>query len=162
MNEPVVTLVGNLAGDPELRVTGNGVMVCKFRMAQTPRIKNGNEWKDGEPFWISVTAWRDLGENVAETLKAGMRVIVMGRLEQRSYDHKDGYKVTVVDLTADAVGPELSWATANVTKVSRTGGAAGGRSVAEAAPDDPWAGAAPAAERNAPAGQSATPPSAIW
>lgn len=127
MNEPLVTLVGNLAGEPDLRLTPSGVPVCKFRMAQTPRVKDGTEWKDGEPFWINVTAWRTLGENVAETLKPGMRVIVQGRLEQRTYDHKDGYKVTVVDLTADAVGPDLSYATAVVTKVKRTDGG-GGRS----------------------------------
>ena len=90
MNEPIVTLVGNLAGEPELRFTPSGVAVCKFRMAQTPRVKDGTEWKDGDPFWINVTAWRKLGENCTETLKPGMRVIVQGRLEQRSYDHKDG------------------------------------------------------------------------
>lgn len=144
MNEPIVTLVGNLSGDPELRVTGNGTPVCKFRMAQTPRVKSGNEYKDGEPFWINVSAWRALGENVAATLKSGMRVIVMGRLEQRTYDHKDGYKVTVVELTADAVGPDLTWATAKVEKISRTGGEAGGRTTP----------AAPA--------QPETPPSAGW
>lgn len=139
MNEPNVTLVGNLSGEPELRLTPSGVPVCKFRMAQTPRIKDGTEWKDGEPLWMNVTAWRNLGENVAETLKSGMRVIVTGRLEQRTYDHKDGHKVTVIDLTADSVGPDLAYATAVVTKVKRSEGAAAAR----------------------PA-QSETPPSAGW
>jgi single-strand DNA-binding protein len=148
MNEPIVTLVGNLSGEPELRLTPSGVPVCKFRMAQTPRVKDGEGYKDGTPFWINVTAWRNLGENCAETLKPGMRVIVQGRLEQRTYDHKDGHKVTVVDMTADAVGPDLTWSTAVVSKVNRTGGETGGRSAATAT-DDPWAGAAPAANRNA-------------
>ena len=133
MNEPIVTLVGNLSGEPELRFTPSGVAVCKFRMAQTPRIKDGNEWKDGAPFWINVTAWRTLGENCAETLKPGMRVIVQGRLEQRTYDHRDGHKVTVVELTADAAGPDLAYATAVVSKVSRTESAGGGRSTARSA-----------------------------
>lgn len=160
MNEPIVTLVGNLNGEPELRLTPSGIPVCKFRMAQTPRVKDGNEWKDGEPFWINVTAWRNLGENVAETLKSGTRVIVMGRLGQRSYDHKDGYKVTVVELTADAVGPDLNYATATVTKVSRSDGGAGGGRPAQAAAksDDPWAGT----EANAPAGQAAASPASAW
>jgi single-strand DNA-binding protein len=157
MNEPIVTLVGNLSGEPELRFTPSGVAVCKFRMAQTPRVKDGNDYKDGEPFWINVSVWRDMAENVAETLTSGMRVIVMGRLEQRTYDHKDGHKVTVVDLTADAVGPDLKWARAKVSKISRSDG--GGRPAQAAAKSgDPWAGT----EANAPAGQAATSPAASW
>ena len=140
----MVTLVGNLSGDPELRFTPSGVAVVKLRMAQPPRTKDGNEWKDGEPFWINVTAWRQLAENVAETLTSGMRVIVMGRLEQRTYDHRDGHKVTVVELTADAIGPDLTWATAKVTRVGKSDGNA----------------SRPAA-RQAPA-QAETPPSASW
>src|ERR1044071_9534045 len=148
MNEPIVTLVGNLAGEPELRFTPSGVAVCKFRMAQTPRVKDGTEWKDGDPFWINVTAWRKLGENCTETLKPGMRVIVQGRLEQRSYDHKDGYKVVVVDLTADAVGPDLNYATAVVSKIGRSDGDAGRT--------------APVATPAARPAQTATPPSDQW
>ncbi len=158
MNEPIVTLVGNLSGEPELRLTPSGIPVCKFRMAQTPRVKDGNEWKDGDPFWINVTAWRNLGENCAETLKSGMRVVVMGRLEQRTYDHKDGHKVTVVDLTADAVGPDLSYATADVTKVKRTDGGGRPAQASAAKSDDPWAGT----EANAPAGQAAASPASAW
>lgn len=149
VNEIQVTLVGNIGGgDPELRLTPSGVPVCKFRMACTPRTfdKGSSEWKDGEPSWYQITAWRALGENAAETLKNGMRVIVQGNLSVRGYE-KDGEKRTSTEVDATAIGPELAFSTAKVTKVSRSGGEAGGRTAA-----------APAAR---PA-QSETPPSAGW
>jgi single-strand DNA-binding protein len=149
MNEIQVTLVGNIGGgDPELRFTTSGIPVAKFRMACTPRVKDGTEWKDGEPSWYQITAWRALGENVAETLKNGQRVIVQGNLSVRSYEDKDGVKRTSTEVDATAVGPDLAFATAVVTKVKRTESASGGRSTA-----------APATARPA---QSETPPSAGW
>jgi len=124
MNEPLITMVGNLADDPELRFTPSGAAVAKFRMAQTPREKaaGGTEWKDGEPLWMSVTCWRTLAENVAESLKRGTRVIVTGRLKSRTYETREGEKRTVTELEADAVGPDLLWASAQVTKAARSDG----------------------------------------
>lgn len=115
MNEPIVTMIGNLAGDPELRLTPSGISVCKMRMAMTPRVKDGDGWKDGEPFWQDVTAWRELGENCAETLHKGDRIVVFGRLTQRQYE-KDGVKRTAWDLDADAIGPDLKYARATVRR----------------------------------------------
>lgn len=151
MNEIQVTLVGNIGGgDPELRFTPSGVAVCKFRMAQTPRKMKDGKWEDGEPTWVSVTVWRDLGEHVAETLRNGMRVIVLGNLSVRSYEDKDGNKRTSTEVDVIAIGPELTFATARVDKAAKSGGTGGGQQRATAA-DDPWAGAtpAPAASRNA-------------
>lgn len=124
MNEPTITMIGNLADDPELRFTPSGVAVAKFRMAMTPRDKaaGGTEWKDGEPLWMSVTCWRSLGENVAESLIRGMRVVVHGRLKSRTYETTAGEKRTVTELEAEAVGPELTWATAKVQRKSRSDG----------------------------------------
>lgn len=123
MNEPILTLVGNLAGDPELRFTTSGIAVCKLRMAQTPRDKTpANEWVDGEPWWQDVTCWREMAENVAETLHRGDRVVVTGRMKQREYEAKDGTKRRVHELEADAVGPDLRYAQAKISKVARSGG----------------------------------------
>jgi len=136
MNEPVITLVGNLADDPELRFTPSGAAVAKFRMAQTPRDKvaGGTEWKDGEPLWMSVTCWRTLAENVAESLTRGSRVIVHGRLKSRTYETREGEKRTVTELEADAVGPDLLWATAKIQKTSRGDGQARQAAPARPAP----------------------------
>lgn len=127
--ETLITLTGNLVDDPELRFTPAGHAVAKFRVASTPRTfdKQAQEWKDGETLFLSVAAWRQLGENVAETLKRGMRVIVQGQLKQRTYDDREGVKRTVYEITADEVGPSLRNATAAVTKTSGQSGNSGQR-----------------------------------
>jgi single-strand DNA-binding protein len=142
MNETTMTLVGNLVDDPELRFTPAGQPVAKFRVASTPRYRDGKtgEWKDGEALFLTCVAWRQLAENAAESLTRGMRVIVTGRLQQRSYETKEGDKRSVYELQVDEVGPSLRSATAKVAKVSRTSDSNGGQRQAE---PDPWA-AAPA------------------
>src|SRR5271170_5604314 len=125
MNEAQMTLVGNLVEDPELRFTPAGQPVAKFRVASTPRYldKSTNEWKDGDSLFLTCTVWRQAAENVAESLTRGMRVIVTGRLKQRSYETKEGEKRTVYELEVDEVGPSLRSASAKVTKATRTSGA---------------------------------------
>ncbi|MCM2420288.1 single-stranded DNA-binding protein [Streptomyces sp. RKAG293] len=122
--ETVITLVGNLVDDPELRYTPAGVAVASFRVASTPRTfdKQANEWKDGESLFLSCSAWRTLGENAAATLARGSRVIVQGRLKQRTYDDREGVKRTVFELDVEDVGPSLLRATAAVTKTTGTSG----------------------------------------
>jgi single-strand DNA-binding protein len=144
--ETVVTLVGNLVDDPELRFTPSGAAVANFRIASTPRTydKQSNEWKDGETLWLSCSVWRQAAENVAESLQRGMRVIVQGRLKSRSYDDRDGNKRTVFEIDVDEVGPSLKSATAKVTKATRTGGdpggfGGGGQQSGGAPANDPWA-----------------------
>lgn len=132
MNEAETTLVGNV-GNIELRFTPNGVAVCKFSVAVTPRVKKDNEWVDGDATWYNCTAWRELGEHTAESIEKGARVIVKGRLSLRQYETDKG-KGSSLELEVDAVGPELRWATAKVSKVGRGGGSSGGS-------DDSWAGA---------------------
>lgn len=148
MNEVITTLVGNLTDNPEIRITPSGVPVCKMRLAQTPRTfdKNRNEWKDGEPFFINLTAWRDLAENVVESLHKGDRVIAQVRLSQRTYDHRDGYKVTVTEAEVDEIGPSLRYAEAKPQRRAR--GESGGQQQAQAKP-------AQAAQQQRPAPQSA-------
>ena len=125
--ETVITLVGNLVDDPELRFTPSGAAVAKFRLASTPRTfdRQTNEWKDGESLFLTCNVWRQPAENCAETLQRGMRVIVQGRLRQRTYDTKEGEKRTVYEVEVDEVGPSLRSATAKVTKAQRTGGQGG-------------------------------------
>jgi single-strand DNA-binding protein len=122
-----ITIVGNLVDDPELRFTPNGQAVAKFRIASTPRFldKQSNEWKDGESLFLSCNVWRQAAENVAESLQRGMRVIVQGRLKQRSYETREGEKRTVYEIEADEVGPSLKNATAKVNKTQRQGGGGG-------------------------------------
>lgn len=122
-----ITIVGNLTADPELRFTPNGAAVANFTVASTPRIldKATNEWKDGEALFMRCAVWRQAAENIAESLQRGARVIVTGRLKQRSYDTKEGEKRTVIELDVDEVGPSLKYATAKVNKTTR-GGAGGG------------------------------------
>jgi single-strand DNA-binding protein len=143
-----ITVIGNLTDDPELRFTPSGAAVAKFRVASTPRSfdKTTNEWKDGDPTFLSCTAWRQMAENVAESLTRGARVIVVGRLKQRSYETKEGEKRTVYELEADEVGPSLKLATAKVQKMSRSsgGGNSGGSAPSGGSYDDPWSTAAPA------------------
>jgi single-strand DNA-binding protein len=136
--DTVITLVGNLVDDPELRFTPSGQAVAKFRIASTPRFmdKATNEWKDGESLFLTCNVWRQAAENVAESLTRGMRVIVQGRLKQRSYETKEGEKRTVFEVEVDEVGPSLRSATAKVNKASR--GPGGGGFGGGAPADDPW------------------------
>ena len=122
--ETVITVVGNLTNDPELRFTPSGAAVASFTVASTPRTldKATNEWKDGDALFLRCSIWRQAAENVAESLQRGMRVVVQGRLKQRSFETKEGEKRTVVELDVDEVGPSLKYATAKVTKASRGGG----------------------------------------
>ncbi|MEU4150590.1 single-stranded DNA-binding protein [Streptomyces sp. NPDC026659] len=164
--ETVITVVGNLVDDPELRFTQSGAAVAKFRVASTPRTfdRQTNEWKDGESLFLTCSVWRQAAENVAESLQRGMRVIVQGRLKQRSYDDREGVKRTVFELDVEEVGPSLRSATAKVTKTSGGGGGGGARggqggygggggggwgggsggNQGGAPADDPWASGAPA------------------
>jgi single-strand DNA-binding protein len=148
--DTVITLVGNLVDDPELRFTPSGAAVAKFRVASTPRFldKTTNEWKDGESLFLTCNVWRQAAENVAESLQRGMRVIVSGRLKQRSYETKEGEKRTVYEIEVDEVGPSLKNATAKVNKTQRGGGGGG----FGAADNDPWASATPAAAGGGSAG----------
>ncbi|MFE7775575.1 single-stranded DNA-binding protein [Streptomyces sp. NPDC057445] len=166
--ETVITVVGNLVDDPELRFTPSGAAVAKFRVASTPRTfdRQTNEWKDGESLFLTCSVWRQAAENVAESLQRGMRVVVQGRLKQRSYEDREGVKRTVYELDVEEVGPSLKNATAKVTKTTGRGGQGGygggqqgggnwsggsssGSSGAQqggggAPADDPWATSAPA------------------
>ncbi|MET8165257.1 single-stranded DNA-binding protein [Streptomyces sp. NPDC057456] len=125
--ETVITVVGNLVDDPELRFTPSGAAVAKFRVASTPRTfdRQTNEWKDGESLFLTCSVWRQAAENVAESLQRGMRVIVQGRLKQRSYEDREGVKRTVYELDVEEVGASLRSATAKVTKASGRGGQGG-------------------------------------
>jgi len=164
--ETTITVVGNLTDDPELRFTPSGAAVAKFRIASTPRTldRQSGEWKDGEPLFLACNIWRDAAEHVAESLQRGARVIVQGRLRQRSYETREGEKRTVYELEVDEIGPSLRYATAKVQKMSRSGGGGGGFGASGGGGggnrpatggnsgggggnnfDDPWATAAPAA-----------------
>ncbi|MGW7292922.1 single-stranded DNA-binding protein [Streptomyces xiamenensis] len=125
--ETVITIVGNLVDDPELRFTPSGAAVAKFRVASTPRIfdRQSNEWRDGEGLFLTCSVWRQAAENVAESLTKGMRVIVQGRLKQRSYEDREGIKRTVYELDVEEVGPSLKTATAKVTRGASGGGRGG-------------------------------------
>jgi single-strand DNA-binding protein len=122
--ETVITVVGNLTADPELRFTPSGAAVASFTVASTPRTfdRQANEWKDGETLFLRCSVWREAAENVAESLTKGTRVIVQGRLVQRSFETREGEKRTVVEMQVDEVGPSLRYATAKVTRASRGGG----------------------------------------
>jgi single-strand DNA-binding protein len=149
--DTTITVIGNLTDDPELRFTPSGAAVAKFRVASTPRFmdRQSGEWKDGEPLFLSCTVWRQAAENVAESLTRGARVIVSGRLRQRSYETREGEKRTVIELEVDEIGPSLRYATAKVQKMSRSGGgggfgASGGGGGNAGGFEDPWATATPA------------------
>lgn len=148
--ETVITVVGNLTADPELRFTPSGAAVANFTVASTPRSfdKQSGEWRDGEALFMRCNIWRQAAENVAETLTRGMRVVVSGRLRQRSYETREGEKRTVVELEVDEIGPSLKYATAKVNKVSRSSG--GGGFGTSGSAEDPW-GSAPPAGTPAPA-----------
>ena len=143
--DTTITMIGNLVDDPELRFTPSGAAVAKFRVASTPRYldKATNEWKDGESLFLQCQIWRQAAENVAESLTKGMRVILSGRLKQRSYETKEGEKRTVFEVEVDEVGPSLRNATAKVTRTQRAGGTGGAAApaAADSFNDDPWAAA---------------------
>ncbi|MEE6258426.1 single-stranded DNA-binding protein [Plantactinospora sonchi] len=162
--DTTITVIGNLTDDPELRFTPSGAAVAKFRVASTPRFmdKASGEWKDGEPLFLACTVWRQAAEHVAESLQRGARVIVSGRLRQRSYETREGEKRTVIELEVDEIGPSLRYATAKVQKMARSagggggfgssGGGGGGGQGGGGNFDDPWATAAPAASRSSGSG----------
>lgn len=116
MNEPVITIVGNLTSDPELRYTQSGQAVANFTVASTPRVKEGDQWVDGEAMFVRCTVWREYAENVADTLSKGMRVVVTGRLSVKTYQAKDGTERSSLKLDVDEVGPSLRYATASVAR----------------------------------------------
>ena len=154
--DTVITVVGNLTDDPELRFTSSGAAVANFTVASTPRFfdKQSNEWKDGDALFLRCSIWRQAAENVAESLFKGTRVIVQGRLKQRSYETREGERRTVYELDVDEVGPALRYATAKVTKASRSGGGGfggggGGQPQQSTPPEDPWANA-PASDDEPP------------
>ncbi len=150
-----ITVVGNLVADPELRFTPSGAAVASFRVASTPRFfdRQANEWRDGDSLFLTCNVWRQYAENVAESLHKGARVIVVGRLRQRSYETREGEKRTVMEVEVDDVGPALRNATASVSRISRDGGSGGGGNSGggnsgggssgggySPAGNDPWAG----------------------
>ena len=142
--DTVITIIGNITGDPELRFTPSGAAVANFTVASTPRAfdRQSNEWKDGETLFMRCSVWRDAAENVAESLNRGTRVIVSGRLKSRSYETKEGEKRTVVEMEVDEVGPSLRYASAKVTKTQRGnggGGFGGQQSGGGYSQEDPWA-----------------------
>ena len=140
--ETVITVVGNLTSDPELKFTPSGAAVANFTVASTPRTfdKQTNEWKDGDPLFIRCDAWRQMAENVAESLQKGQRVVVTGSLRVRNFERQDGSKGTSVEMNVDEVGPSLKWATAKVTKTSRSGGGDfGGGQSGGGGQTNPWA-----------------------
>lgn len=155
--DTIITVVGNLTADPELRFTPSGAAVANFTVASTPRIydRQSGEWKDGEALFLRCNIWREAAENVAESLTRGARVIVTGRLKQRSFETREGEKRTVVEVEVDEIGPSLRYATAKVNKASRGGGGGGfgggssssggggSRPAATESQEDPW-GSAPA------------------
>lgn len=129
--EPIVTVIGNLTADPELRFTPAGAAVANFTIASTPRTfdRQSNEWKDGETLFLRCSLWREAAENVSESLTKGMRVMAQGMLKARSYDTKEGDKRTVMEFEVDEIGPSLKYATAKVNRTSRGNGeGAAGRS----------------------------------
>ena len=135
-----ITIVGNLTDDPELRYTSNGAAVANFRVAYSTRIRDAaGNWTDGETSFFTVNCWRALAENAAETLTRGTRVVVTGRLKQRSWENQEGEKRTVIEIEADDLGPSLKWATASVTKANRSSTSSGGNDwgAAVAAPVGP-------------------------
>jgi single-strand DNA-binding protein len=157
--DTVITVIGNITGDPELRFTPSGAAVANFTVASTPRQfdRQSNEWKDGETLFMRCSVWRDAAENVAESLQRGTRVIVSGRLKSRSYETKEGEKRTVVEMEVDEVGPSLRYATAKVNRTQRgTGGQGGGFGGGQQGggqggqQEDPWATGPSSAPASAP------------
>ena len=137
--ETTITVIGNLAADPELRFTPSGSAVANFTIASTPRTfdRQSNEWKDGETLFLRGSVWRESAENVAETLTKGTRVIAQGRLKSRSYETKEGEKRTVMELECDEIGPSLRFQTAKINRTQRTGDG-GGAQRNQGGQNDPW------------------------
>jgi single-strand DNA-binding protein len=146
--ETIITVVGNLTADPELRYTQGGLAVANFTIASTPRTfdRQANDWKDGDALFLRASCWREFAEHVAGSLTKGSRVIATGRLKQRNYDDRDGNKRTAIELEVDEIGPSLRYATAQVTRASggSTGGGGGGRGQVSGGAEEPWAASAPA------------------
>jgi single-strand DNA-binding protein len=149
--DTVITVIGNLTADPELRFTPSGAAVASFTIASTPRTfdRNTNEWKDGEALFLRCSLWRQAAENAAESLTRGMRVIAQGRLQQRSYETREGEKRTVIELQVDEIGPSLRYASAKVNRTQRGSssggfGSSGSEGASTAPADDPWGSAPPA------------------
>ena len=142
--DTIITVIGNLTADPELRFTPAGAAVANFTVASTPRTfdRHKNEWMDGDALFMRCNVWREAAENVAESLTRGSRVIVSGRLKQRSYETREGEKRTVVELEVDEIGPSLKYATAKPNKADRKGGGGFGTATSKPTQDDPW-GATP-------------------
>ena len=159
--ETIITVVGNLTADPELRYTQSGLAVANFTIASTPRSfdRASNDWKDGEALFLRASCWREFAEHVAGSLTKGSRVIATGRLKQRSYQDREGNNRTAIELEVDEIGPSLRYATATVTKTSRSGSnaASGGERPAGQPADDPWA-AAPVGASTAADGYGDEPP----
>jgi single-strand DNA-binding protein len=147
--ETVITVVGNLTDDPELRFTPSGAAVANFTVASTPRTlnKQTNEWEDGEAMFLRCSIWRQAAENVAESLQKGARVIVQGRMRARTWETREGEKRTSFEIDVDEIGPSLRWATAKVARAGRSsgggGGGYGGGQQSGGQADDPWATPAP-------------------
>ncbi len=143
-NETQLTIVGNLTADPELRFLPNGTAMAKFTVASTPRVfdRDKNEYRDGEPLFMTCTVWRDLAEHVTESLTKGTRVVVIGRLRLSRWETPEGEKRSAYGLDVDEVGPSLRFAQAKVTKAARSKGSDG--FTPASVPDDPWSTAAPA------------------
>ena len=137
--ETIITVVGNLTADPELRYTQNGLPVANFTIASTPRSfdRQANEWKDGEALFMRASVWREFAEHVAGSLTKGMRVVATGRLKQRSYQDREGNNRTAIELEVDEIGPSLRYATAQVTRAASGGG--GGQQRPQVQQDEPWA-----------------------
>src|SRR5690625_2071640 len=164
MSDTIITVVGNLTGDPDMRFTPYGAAVANFTIASTPRTfdKQANEFKDGETLFMRCSIWRVTAENVAESLTKGTRVIAQGRLVQRSFETREGEKRTVVELQVDEIGPSLRYASASVTRTQRGGGGFsggggggfGGGGSRPAANDDPWASDGPSSSSGGSSGSS--------
>jgi single-strand DNA-binding protein len=147
--ETILTVVGNLVSDPELRFTPQGVALVKFTIASTPRTfdRESGKWSDGEPLFLTCTAWRDMAENIAESLTKGTRVVVSGRLKLSRWETPEGEKRSAYGLDVDEVGPSLKWAQATVRKMSRNRSSDG--FTPDIAPDDAWSIAGPATDGQA-------------
>src|SRR5689334_533296 len=162
--ETIITVVGNLTADPELRFTPSGAAVASFTIASTPRTfdRNSNEWKDGEALFLRCSIWRQAAENVAESLTRGMRVIASGRLKQRSFETREGEKRTVIELDVDEVGPSLRYASAKANKTQRGSargcGSSGSSGSGNTQTDDPWSSAQPSSGGGSSEGFSDEPP----
>ncbi len=146
--ETIITVVGNLTADPELRYTQGGLAVANFTIASTPRTfdRQANDWKDGDALFLRASCWREFAEHVAGSLTKGSRVVATGRLKQRNYDDRDGNKRIAIELEVDEIGPSLRYATAQVTRAAggSSGGGGGGRGQVSGGAEEPWAASAPA------------------